>query len=606
MKYIVVTGGVMSGIGKGITASSIGVILKKYGFGVTAIKIDPYLNQDAGTMSPMQHGECFVLSDGGETDLDLGNYERFLNTTLTKDHNITSGKIYKNVMNEERKGKYLGQTVQIIPHVTNEIRDWIFKTANKMYSTSLNTVDFCIIELGGTIGDIESLPYVEALRQIHQQDPDNVMFVHVSYLPILKSSNEIKTKPTQHGIKELKGLGINPDILCLRCEKISPDDNDSLVKKISWSCGVDEDNIVIMPDQSSIYKVPLLFDKCNMINKIRRKFKSDLKQIREIGNLKNWERFGTYIDNCKQNIEDADTIKIGIVGKYTKLEDSYLSIKHALEHAGFHLNKLINIEFIDASDYNRYNVLSYNDNDDKNIINKNLFIKNYHRVGDINMHDLYKKISTFNAIIIPGGFGDRGYKGMKNVITYCRISNIPILGICLGMQIMTLEIEHYIFNKEVYSAELSDPRYVPHDQCFIVKMDTLSADMGGTMRLGAKKTSINPNTNVYKLYEKFNMINKHSDGSEFIIERYRHRYEINPKYIDDYNKSLYVGNIGDRQCIIELDTHPFFIGCQFHPEYQTYPFKPHPLFVGLLEKAFEYDPSILVNKFIDEKNFEDK
>ena len=282
MKFIVITGGVMSGIGKGITASSIGVILKKNGYGVTAIKIDPYLNQDAGTMSPYQHGEVYILCDGGETDLDLGNYERFLQTNLNKDHNITSGKIYKSVLDKERKGDYLGKTVQIVPHITNEIRDWIFMVTNKLSSSTQQNIDFCIIELGGTIGDMESLPYVEALRQMHHRDPDSMMFVHVSYLPILKSTKEVKTKPTQHSIKELRSLGIIPDIICLRCDKPLNNLEDKIISKISNNCGVSEDSVIVMSDQTSIYKVPLLFDKFNIMKNIKRKFQDIINNVNKI------------------------------------------------------------------------------------------------------------------------------------------------------------------------------------------------------------------------------------------------------------------------------------------------------------------------------------
>lgn len=578
MKIIVVTGGVMSGIGKGITASSIGVILKKYGYGVTAIKIDPYLNQDAGTMSPYQHGEVFLLSDGGETDLDLGNYERFLHTTLSKDHNITSGKIYKSVLDKEREGKYLGKTVQIVPHITNEIRDQIYAVCNKMYASTLCAVDFCIIELGGTIGDMESLPYVEALRQMHHRSPEDMMFVHVSYLPILKSTKEIKTKPTQHSVKELRSLGIVPDMICLRCDRDLKSCTNDIVVKVAGSCGVAEDSVIVMPDQSSIYDVPLLFDKLNIVNNIRRKFEDYMTIMNKVNSLKGWESIAAYMKRCKAAIDPQ--LKVAVVGKYTSLEDSYLSLRHAIEHAGFHLNKTLQIDFIDASDYDKCKTYDYDYSSGKITISK-FNIKSHKQT--------YSDFSQYNAVIIPGGFDKRGTEGMMNIIGFCRYFNIPILGICLGMQLMVVKLARIMLNnRDAASEELIDRNRNSYIKNFyIVKMATLNKDMGGTMRLGSKDTSIEPENKVYELYKKYDLIKKNEKGEEYITERYRHRYEVNPSKIVNFKK-IFIGHISDRKCILELDDHPFFVGCQYHPEYQTYPFKPHPLFVGLLEAALEH------------------
>lgn len=590
MKIIVVTGGVMSGIGKGITASSIGVILKKYGYGVTAIKIDPYLNQDAGTMSPYQHGECYVLSDGGETDLDLGNYERFLNTKLSKDHNITSGKIYKSVLDKEREGKYLGKTVQIIPHITNEIRDQIYAVCNKMYASTLCAIDFCIIELGGTIGDMESLPYVEALRQMHHRSPEDMMFVHVSYLPILKSTKEIKTKPTQHSVKELRSLGIVPDIICLRCDKDLKSCTNDIIVKVAGSCGVMEDSVIVMPDQSSIYDVPLLFDKLNIINNIRRKFNDYMTNMNKIYSLKGWESIATYLKRCKAAFDPE--LKVAVVGKYTSLEDSYLSLKHAIEHAGFHLGKTLKIDFYDASDYDICKTYDYN------YSSKRICISKHHIKSHIKT---YTDFSQYNAVIIPGGFDKRGTPGMSNIIDFCRYFNIPILGICLGMQLMVVQLAKTMLNdRDAISAELININtYSP--ALYIVKMDTLNKDMGGTMRLGNKDTNIDKDNKVYELYKKYDLIKKNEKGDEYISERYRHRYEVDPSMAKKF-ENIFIGHIGDRECILELNDHPFFVGCQYHPEYQTYPFKPHPLFVGLLESALKHKQETVletINKLVE-------
>lgn len=578
MKFIVVTGGVMSGIGKGITASSIGVILKKYGYSVTAIKIDPYLNQDAGTISPYEHGEVYLLKDGGETDLDLGNYERFLNTTLTKDHNITSGKIWKNVLEKERKGDFLGKTVQIIPHITNEIKEWIFHVSNMIFAGSLCAVDFCIIELGGTIGDMESMPYVEALKQMYYRNPEDIMFVHVSYLPTLKSTKEVKTKPTQQSVKELRGLGIIPDFICLRCESELKNGNDMIIEKVSQSCGVSGDSIIIMPDQSSIYKVPLLFDEFNIMKNIKRKFSNHIRTMNKINTLDHWSKLANYIDRCKECIQPD--LRIAVVGKYTNMEDAYLSLRHAIEHAGFYLNKTVNIDFIDATTFDNQMIFNYNYSEKKYTLSQK-------------HHDIYKQIEKYDAFIIPGGFDKRGTVGMINIISLCRYYKIPILGICLGMQLMVIDISKHIYNNQnANSAEFIDFKYRSNSdiqKLSIVKMSDLNQNMGGTMRLGLKKTLIKSKSCVYDLYKKFDLIKKDKDGNEYINERYRHRYEVNPDLTEPFG-NLFVGNIGDRQCILEKnDNGAYYVGCQYHPEYQTYPFKPHPLFVGLLESGLKYN-----------------
>lgn len=542
MKFIVITGGVMSGIGKGITSSSIGVILKNYGNNVTSIKIDPYLNQDAGTMSPFEHGECYVLEDGGEVDLDLGNYERFLEIRLTKDHNITMGKIYKNVLDKERNGDYLGKTVQVIPHITDEIINWILNVSKQSVNKNNNKKpDVCIIELGGTIGDIESMPFVEALRQmVYKIGNENVMFMHVCYVPLLKTSNEIKTKPVQHSIQTLRGLGIQPDILFARCEK----DLDIVnIRKLANYCQVQENNIISVADVSNIYRVPLLFEKNDLIAKINKKFNLDCVRSNL---LKKWSTIADRLDysNSKEYL-------ISIVGKYTGLHDSYLSLSHAIKHAAIKLNKNIRIEFLESSSF----ILS-NNNISWEIIKKS------------------------KAIIIPGGFGIRGIEGMINIIKYARENLIPILGICLGFQLQVIEICRHIGkinganSTEFIDNDKNDDKN--DDKNIIIKMPELDNKMGGTMRLGLRKTFLSKDSLISKIY----------DNKLEIYERHRHRYEVNPKFInliENFGIQFSGKNIdGDRMGILEYKNHPFFIGVQFHPEYQTYPDNPHPLFIKLL------------------------
>lgn len=527
MKFIVITGGVMSGIGKGITASSIGVILKNYGLTVTAIKIDPYLNIDAGTMSPFEHGECFVLKDGGEADLDLGNYERFLNISLTKDHNITMGKIYNEILTKERKGEYLGKTVQVIPHVTNCIQNWIKNVAN--FKTSDNDPDICIIELGGTIGDIESMPFVEALRQmLFDLGDENMMFVHLGYAPILSTSGEIKTKPTQHSIQILRSMGINPNILCIRCEK---DITQTHIDKIARATHIGK--IIGIKDTQNIYRVPFLFDDIMpLINK-----RLNIKNIKNMQLLKQWEIFADKID-LKNNKKI-----ISIVGKYTGLYDSYLSLTHAIKHAALNLEIAVDIQFIESTKFED------NDKESWNIIKKS------------------------SAVIIPGGFDLRGTEGMIMVIKYCRENFIPILGICYGMQLQVIEIARNVgLIKNATSEEFGEMGMI----YMIIKMPDPSNLLGGTMRLGLKSTKIVKKTNAHKLY-----------GKKFIEERHRHRYEVNPTFIDllEGFGIKFSGKSEKRMEIIELPNHPFFMGCQFHPEYNTYPNQPHPLFIGLLQKT---------------------
>lgn len=546
MKYIVITGGVMSGIGKGITASSIGVLLKFYGFSVTSIKIDPYLNIDAGTMSPFEHGECYILDDGTECDLDLGNYERFLNITLTGNHNITTGKIYKRVINFERSGEYLGQTVQIIPHVTDAIKEWIINTAQLSVDENGNVPDICIIELGGTIGDIESMPFIESLSQLAHKNPNNMCFVHLSYVPQLKThdgkSVESKSKPTQNSVKELRRLGITPDIICVRSEH---ELSENILTKISNHCHISQDNVFPTPNKKNIYLIPLLFQKQNMFTVIDQKL--TLSRSVLIPFIEEWQEYVYNLDSVVRD-QSKKQIKVAIVGKYTGLLDSYLSLIHAIKHAGFFLDIDPEIIFINSQQI------------DKTTINI--------------------KLCDVDAIIIPGGFGIRGIEGMLITAEYSRINKIPLLGICLGMQVQAIEIGRKLFNQKCDSVEFNPNTRYP----IISAINDDTKSNGETMKLGSHKTILHESKSK-KLYIKYgNVI-----GTDTIHERHRHRYEFNPGYVVPYMENGVImagmnkcGNIPD---IIEVQHHPFYVGCQFHPEYLSRHDRPHPLFIGLIQVA---------------------
>ncbi len=517
MKYIVVTGGVISGIGKGITASSIGLLLKQCGYSVTAIKIDPYLNLDAGTMSPYEHGECYVLSDGGETDLDLGNYERFLGIRLTRDHNLTTGKVYQRVLADERRGAYLGKTVQVVPHVTTTIKDWICETAEIQVSPK-STNDICLVELGGTIGDIESMPFVEALRQLAFEKPSEVCFVHVSLLPLLQSG-ELKTKPTQHSLKELMGLGISPDFLCLRAGKPV---SESLLDKLSVSCQIHKQNIIINENISHIYQVPLLFEKQGFHEKLLAK----LQLLSPICDLKDWTILSSHF-------EKPATQKIAIVGKYTGLSDSYLSLIRSLEYASFRENIGIVIQFVDSEDID------------------------------------WGSVKEADGLVIAGGFGNRGVEGKIQCCEYARKHHIPLLGICLGLQMIAIEFARNVLGLANANSTEFDEECVP----IVTDMSPYCQEVkGGTMRLGLQNIQVD-NSRFY-------------EGS--VTERHRHRYELNPQYYEEFEKnglnitgkSFTEGKSGNAE-IIELEDHPFYVGCQFHPEYTF----PNPIFEKFLKKT---------------------
>ncbi len=534
MKLIFVSGGVISGLGKGITASSIGRLLKARGLNVSAIKIDPYLNIDAGTMNPFEHGEVYVLNDGGEVDLDLGNYERFMDLELNSNHNITTGKVYRTVIENERRGDYLGKTVQIIPHVTNEIKRRITTVARE------SGADVVIVELGGTVGDMESMPFLEAARQLGRDfgREENVMFVHTTLIPIVGSVGEEKTKPTQHSVKELMSIGIRPDIIVGRCsEPIS----DIAKAKIAMFCDVDEKAVVSAPDARSIYEVPLTLEKQGVADYIVDKMK--LVPLTTKRNMKDWERF---LNNI---LEPKREVRIALVGKYTSLADSYLSHLEAFTHAGAKQSCKVKVKFVDSDDL-------------------------------INNHDPSYLLGDVHGVIVPGGFGIRGIEGKIMAAKYAREHKIPFLGVCLGFQIATIEISRHMLGlKDANSTEFDPDTNNP--VIFIMHEQQNVKDMGATMRLGAQAVKVSKNSKAYDLYK-----------STDISERHRHRYEVNPKYIANLEaagwKFTGKSDDGSRMEIGELEGHPYFVASQFHPEFKSRPLCPSPLHQGLICAAIEY------------------
>ena len=526
-KYIFVTGGVVSGLGKGITAASLGRLLKARGLKVAAQKLDPYINVDPGTMSPYQHGEVYVTEDGAETDLDLGHYERFIDENLTKYSNLTSGKVYWNVLNKERRGEYLGSTVQVIPHITNEIKEFIYRAGRE------TNADVIITEIGGTIGDIESQPFLEAVRQISLEvGKGNSLFIHVTLVPYLHGSNEHKSKPTQHSVKELQGMGIAPDIIVLRCNEPL---EDGIFKKISMFCNVKEDCVIENRTLDSLYSAPLMLEKCNFSGVV----------CRELGieaappDLTEWEALA-------DRIAKADNeVTIGLVGKYTQLHDAYLSVAEALHHAGYlHMAK-VNIDWIDSEELNEENIES--------------------------------RLKNISGIIVPGGFGDRGIEGMILSAKYARENGIPYFGICLGMQIAVIEYARNVCGiADACSGEFHDPS--EHKVIDFMPGQSDEIEKGGTLRLGSYPCCITPGTVMEKCY-----------GETRIDERHRHRYEFNNDYREVLSsKGLTLSGIspdGNLVETVEISDHPFYIGVQFHPEFKSRPNRPHPLFREFVKAA---------------------
>ena len=528
-KYIFVTGGVVSGLGKGITAASLGRLLKNRGYKVTIQKFDPYINVDPGTMSPYEHGEVFVTDDGAETDLDLGHYERFIDENLTKNSSVTSGRIYQSVINKERRGDYLGKTVQVIPHITNEIKE-------KIYSFEESDIDVVITELGGTVGDIESLAFLEAIRQVGiETAQEDVMYIHVTLLPFISGSNEIKSKPTQHSVKELQSLGIKPDILVCRSDIPIPE---SIKDKLAMFCNVRKENVIANLTADNLYAVPLMLENEGIAVQVCKHLK--LEKIEPHN-----EKWDEMIANIRR-VKDGE-VTIAIVGKYVKLEDSYLSVTESLHHAGFANNVKVNVKYIDCETVTRENA--------ENIL------------GEL------------DGIIVPGGFGNRGIEGKINTIEYARKNNVPFLGICLGMQMAVVEYARNVLKLADANSEEFDEN--SKNQVIHIMEEQKEIDnKGGTMRLGKYPCKIKKDTLAYKLYE-----------TEEISERHRHRFEYNNQYKEQLEKAGMIcsGTSPDGKLveIVEIPSHPYFIASQFHPEFKSRPDRPGPLFKGLVKAAKE-------------------
>ena len=526
-KYVFVTGGVVSGLGKGITAASLGRLLKNRGYKVTIQKFDPYINVDPGTMSPYEHGEVFVTEDGAETDLDLGHYERFIDENLTHNSSVTMGKIYSSVIEKERRGDYLGKTVQVIPHITNEIKE-------KIYSFENTDTDIVITEVGGTVGDIEGLSIIEAIRQVGlEKNPEDVVYIHVTLLPYIFGSNEIKSKPTQHSVKELQSLGIKPDILVCRTEQDIPE---TIREKLALFCNVRKTSVIQNKTADNLYAVPLMLEEEGLAREVCNHLRLD----KYIPDNREWQKM---IDDIRE-IGD-ESVNIAIVGKYIKLEDSYLSVIESIHHAGFANKVNVNIKLIDSE--------------------------------TINSENASKKLADLDGIIVPGGFGNRGIEGKIETIKYARENNIPFLGICLGMQMAVVEFARNVLGlKDASSAEFTETTQNP--VIHIIEDQKEIDKKGGTMRLGAYPCILKDGTLAKELY-----------GTEKISERHRHRYEYNNEYKEKFENAGLIcsGTSPDGKLveIVEYRKHPYFIAGQFHPEFKSRPNRPAPLFVGLVRAA---------------------
>lgn len=529
-KYIFVTGGVVSGLGKGITAASLGRLMKARGLRVAAQKLDPYINVDPGTMSPLQHGEVYVTEDGAETDLDLGHYERFIDEDLNKYSNLTTGKVYWNVLNKERNGDYLGQTVQVIPHITNEIKEFIYSVGKK------TNADIVITEIGGTTGDIESQPFLEAIRQVALEvGHENSLFIHVTLVPFLHGSDEHKSKPTQHSVKELQGMGISPDIIVLRCDEPL---EDSIFKKIALFCNVKEDCVIENMTIPVLYEAPLMLEKNHFSDIVCRELGIETKAP----DLTEWTDM---VERIKNRTKETS---IAIVGKYVQLHDAYLSIVEALHHAGYETGTKVSIKWIDSENITRGNA------------------------GDI--------LSGVSGIIVPGGFGNRGIEGKIAAAEYARTHNLPYLGICLGMQIAVIEFARHVCGMENANSGEFD-KNTKYNVIDFMPDQNDSMAKGGTMRLGAYPCHIAPETMMEKCY-----------GKELIFERHRHRYEFNNEYRETLAAAgLKISGTSPDGTIVETVEVPendFYVGVQFHPEFKSRPTHAHPLFTGLVKAAINH------------------
>jgi CTP synthase len=537
-KFVFVTGGVVSSLGKGIAAASLAAILESRGLKVTLIKLDPYLNVDPGTMSPFQHGEVFVTDDGAETDLDLGHYERFITTRMKRSNNFTTGQIYKSVLEKERRGDYLGKTVQVIPHVTNEIQEFVRRGAVD--------VDVAIVEIGGTVGDIESLPFLEAVRQMSLKlGPSNFAFVHLTYVPWIAAAGELKTKPTQHTVQKLREIGIQPDALLCRADRAVPDDER---EKISLFTNVMPHGVISMPDVDTIYKVPRLLHEQGLDELICMK----LQLLTRPANLERWDTL------VHEVAHPQGTVTIGMCGKYTELSDSYKSLNEALRHAGIHNHVKVAIEYIDAESLTPDNV---------------------------------DALRHLDAILVPGGFGKRGTEGKIVAAQYAREHRVPYLGICLGMQVATIEFARHVAGLSGANSTEFDPACKHpvialieewQDRDGSIQKRNASSDLGGTMRLGAQSSDVKPGTLAHRIY------------GPVVTERHRHRYEANVNYLDALQQAgLVISALTQREQLTEMvelpqAQHPWFVGVQFHPEFKSTPWGSHPLFDSYIEAARQH------------------
>ncbi|XP_065345611.1 CTP synthase 1 [Cloeon dipterum] len=545
MKYILVTGGVISGVGKGVITSSFGTILKNCGIHVTSIKIDPYINIDAGTFSPYEHGEVYVLDDGGEVDLDLGNYERFLDITLHRDNNITTGKIYQSVINKERKGDYLGKTVQVVPHITDAIQEWVERVAKHSVCETNKEPEVCLIELGGTIGDIEGMPFVEAFRQFQfRVKRNNFCCVHVSLVPQPRSTGESKTKPTQSSVRELRGLGLSPDLIVCRSEMPI---GQSVKEKISNFCHVPAEQVICIHDCPSIYHVPILIENQGIVEFFNERLDLNIEMPRPRKFMQKWRDLAERNDNLQKEVH------IALVGKYTKLEDSYASVTKALQHSAIAAGYRLKLKYIEAA----------------NLEEETKF------KDPVLYHEAWQQLCKSNGVIVPGGFGKRGIEGKIQACLWCRHTQKPFLGICLGLQVATIEFTRNVLNWEGANSTEIDPE-TPYP--VVIDMPEHNpGQMGGTMRLGRRQTNFCTEKSVLRqLYGNVDSID----------ERHRHRYEVNPKYIEEIEKAgmKFVGRDidGERMEILELEGHPYYVATQFHPEYLSRPLKPSPPFLGFI------------------------
>lgn len=528
-RFVFVTGGVVSSLGKGIVAASLGRLLRARGLSTTIIKLDPYLNVDPGTMSPYQHGEVFVTEDGAETDLDLGHYERFINTDLSRMNNVTAGAIYMQVLEKERRGDYLGGTVQMIPHVTNEIKEFLVKAAQHA------DVDIAIVEVGGTVGDIESLIFLEAIRQMRKEvGKDNVCYIHVTLIPNLKTTAELKTKPTQHSVDELRSRGIQPDILVCRTEKHL---SASIREKLSLFCDVDSRAVIQCHDVQNLYEVPLLMENEGLATRV-------LERLHMVDSTPDLQEWRTMIENIRR---PQPTIKIAIVGKYVMLSDAYISVVESLKHGGARIGCNVQIKWVLSEDIEKNGSKEY--------------------------------LNDVDGILIPGGFGDRGIEGKIQAAEYARTHNIPFLGLCLGMQVAVIEFARNVANmKGAHSTEFD--KNSPFPVIDLMPDQHNVVNLGGTMRLGRFPCNLQAGTRAQSLYK-----------SQVIYERHRHRYEVNNRFRDELKKHglTFSGLSPDDRLVemIELENHPYFVACQFHPELKSRPDNPHPLFVGFVEAVFK-------------------